>query len=233
MTHTNFYEEHAKSCAPDDYWGQVKRTVNGQPIEQQQIDMIVAAIRSRLELRADDVLLDLCCGNGALTTLVLPHCAGGVGVDASPFLIAVAQRAFARELRERYVLADATEFVATTLTPEAFTVVLCYGSFMFLGEEILLNLRQRFPKLRRVFLGNLPDKALQHTFFAQGSNTPNVANDPSSSTGVWRHREEIDHIANRTGWSARFETMPAAFYASHYRYDVVLTPQDFPMSTLP
>ena len=45
-TELTFYKEHPKTCDPEDFWGQVKRTVNGKPIPQAQIDMIV---ESRLQ----------------------------------------------------------------------------------------------------------------------------------------------------------------------------------------
>ena len=43
------YDEHAKSCAPDDFWSQVKRTVAGKPVDDAQIDMIVEGVRNGLD----------------------------------------------------------------------------------------------------------------------------------------------------------------------------------------
>src|SRR5262245_10350175 len=62
------FKNHPQTCDPDDYWGQVKRTVGGQPVSQEQIDLIVAAVKRGLQLGPEDTLLDICCGNGALTT---------------------------------------------------------------------------------------------------------------------------------------------------------------------
>lgn len=72
-----FYKEHPKTCARDDFWSQVKRTVNGKPVSQDQIEMIVDAVISGLSLGMDDRLLDLCCGNGALTRYFFARCSGG------------------------------------------------------------------------------------------------------------------------------------------------------------
>lgn len=80
--------------APEDFWVQVKRTVKGQPVSQDQIDMIVSAMTAALDLSPDDILLDLGCGNGALTTYFFHRCRGGLGVDFSEFLISVARRNF-------------------------------------------------------------------------------------------------------------------------------------------
>ena len=43
--------------------------------------MIVTSACRNLEICGDDFLLDLCCGNGALTTYFYSRCRGGVGVD--------------------------------------------------------------------------------------------------------------------------------------------------------
>ena len=133
------HKEHPKTCAEDDYWGQVSRTVNGQPVDQQQIGLIVAAIESGLALQADDCLLDIACGNGALAdrlrgtvaeqprptveqprpTVEQPRpLAKYLGVDFSSYLIEIARKHFpprksadGRLLQREYVCQDAAEFV--------------------------------------------------------------------------------------------------------------------------
>ena len=106
----NFYKEHPKTCSPDDFWGQVKRTVNGTPVTQDQIDMIVDAVIKQLHLDLEDTLLDLCCGNGALSTLFFKYCKGGLGVDFSEYLISIANRNFALPPDQTYILQDAIAF---------------------------------------------------------------------------------------------------------------------------
>ena len=63
-----FHKEYPKTLDPDDLWGQVRRTVNGKPVSDAQIALIVAAIRDGLQFSKEDVVLDLACGNGALSS---------------------------------------------------------------------------------------------------------------------------------------------------------------------
>ncbi len=219
------YNEHARNVAPDDYWGQVKRTVNGKPVGQDQIDMIVAAMLTALDLAGDDELLDLCCGNGALTTYFFQRCRGGLGVDYSGFLIEVARRNFVRGAHEQYVMADAVRFVGEAADTARFTKALCYGAFQYLGqgEALLRDLRMRFPNVARFAIGNLPDRALAERFFVNAMPEPAVLARADTPLGIWRTREEFAAMAARAGWSATFQMMPAAFYASHYRYDAILS----------
>ena len=90
------YDAHARSVPPDAHWKQVRRTVDGEPVDAAQIGFIVEAIAAGLDLARTDVVLDLACGNGALSSRLFDRCAGLVGVDISPYLIEIAQKDFGR-----------------------------------------------------------------------------------------------------------------------------------------
>ena len=226
----SFYKEHPKTCDPEDFWGQVKRTVNGKPVSQEQIDMIVEAVCNGLELSTNDVLLDLCCGNGALTTYFFARCSGGLGVDFSEYLIEVARRYFVRRPQEAFMLQDVVEFALTHQEPERFTKAVCYGSLMFFPEEktytLLRTLRSRFTSIRRLIIGNLPDKAMKANFLLGGGHESDVENDPGSPIGIWRTEREFIELSAKSGWDAIISRMPFSFYAAHYRFDAVLIPLD-------
>lgn len=225
-----FYKEHPKNCAPDDFWGQVKRTVHGKPVSEDQIVMIVEAIMDGLNVGASDVLLDLCCGNGALTTRIFDRCAGGLGVDFSPKLIEIAKANFEVEPDRRYVINDVLDHVQTDQEAPRYTKILCYGSFSYLGADraatLLEACRETYTGATTFFIGNCPDKDQLDAFFTKRIYTPGVEDEPDSAIGIWRTRDEFADLARRTGWSAEFRTMPQEFYAARYRYDVVLTRVD-------
>lgn len=201
------------------------------PVGPDQIGMIADAIAKGLDLRSHDVLLDLCCGNGAITDLIFARCRGGIGVDFTPGLIEVAKANFERPPDCRYQLADVQEFVDTTDEPERFNKVTCYGSFPTLlpskAAGVLTALRRRFPNVQRLFIGNLPDLNRARHFFERdmGSELPSLQELKRHDTGVgtWRTQDEILKLVEQCGWRAEFSQMPAAFYASYYRYDAILT----------
>ncbi|MBI1731274.1 MAG: class I SAM-dependent methyltransferase [Gammaproteobacteria bacterium] len=228
MSNEYFYKEFPKTCAPDDFWGQVRRTVNGRPVDDHQIRMIVDAVSSGLELVQSEILLDLCCGNGALTTQIIARCRAGVGVDFSEVLIKVARSNFSKPDHEEYVLEDVNRFVAQYPDPGRFHKAMCYGSFQYLPEaeaqSVLGTLRDRFRSLRRVFIGNLPDLDRIGRFFRDAPMPEGIEIDPGSPVGIWRSQEQFARLARTCGWSVEFRQMPADYYAAHYRYDAVLTP---------
>jgi len=222
----SFYKQHPLTCDSNDFWGQVKRTVNGKPVPREQIQMIVDAVQDGLALGPEDHFLDLCCGNGALSTFFFAACGGGLGVDFSEPLIETAKANFEQPPNFIYQLSDVLDYANNEPQPERFTKALCYGSFQYLAkdaaEALLAVLRRRFVGLRRLYLGNLPDRQRMGEFFRPESYTPGVEDDPGSPIGVWRARHDIAQLASQTGWVAEFRIMPGDFYAAHYRFDAIL-----------
>ena len=224
---SSFYKEHPKTCSPIDFWGQVKRTVNGTPVPQDQIDMIEDAVLKGLDLTPEDNLLDICCGNGALSTLFFRHCNNILGVDFSEPLISIANKNFANPPNETYILGDVIDFCENPITPDKFTKLLCYGSFSYIdfekAESMLVNLKKNFSKLERIFIGNCPDKNHFREFYGNKSLKVGLEDDPNSPIGIWRTSNEFISMANHCGWQAEISKMPNQYYAAHYRYDVILT----------
>ncbi len=221
------YDEFARSCDPEDFWGQVKRTVSGQPVDANQIAFIVQTVTAGLALQPRDILLDLCCGNGALTDRIFDHCAGGLGVDVSNHLINIARKNFERIPERRYLVSEVATFAAAAEGTEQFTKALCYGSFKYLDNKtaqiLLTRLHQRFPKVERFYIGNNADKSLMHDFFYAGAYTPGAEDAHDSFLGMWRTEDEFKELASSSGWSAAFSRMPKTFYAAKFCYDVILT----------
>lgn len=221
------FKDHPQTCDRDDLWGQVKRTVGGKPVTDEQIAMIIDAISQGVDLNAQDRLLDLCCGNGALSTQLFERCAGGLGVDYSDFLIEVANERFARPPVERYVLDDALAYLHREEEPQLFTKAMCYGAFPYfpqpLALEFLQLLHARFTGIEQIFLGQLPDRSRMDEFFTSRVRVPGEEDDPGSLMGIWRTQEQLTELAHRAGWDVRCSRMPTTFFSSHYRFDAILT----------
>jgi SAM-dependent methyltransferase len=225
------YETHARACDPKDFQNQVLRTPHGKPVGQDQVNLILEGIIRGLDVRPHDVLLDLCCGNGAITDPIFERCRGGIGVDFTPYLIEVAKANFEKPPERLYRLSDVMEYIETASGTERFTKVMCYGAFPCLSESkaagVLSGLRRRFPNLKRVFIGNLPDLERAGIFWHQ-----DVGSDPwpleqlkrhDTPFGIWRSEQEISKLATECGWRAELSRMPPPYFCSHYRFDAILT----------
>jgi SAM-dependent methyltransferase len=220
------YDAHARSVAPDGYWQQVRRTVNGQPVDEGQILLIVNAIVTGLSLAESDVVLDLACGNGALSSYLFDKCAELVGVDISPYLIDVAENAFSRRPNYRFCVDDIVSYLMRKRGTVTFTKALIYAGFQYLSQDdastILRALERRYPKISKVFIGNIPDKRHARRFFGKLVPSEAELSDHEARIGVWYFPEEIEALARSTGWHASCSYMPADFYLSSHRFDVTL-----------
>lgn len=220
------YDQHARTCAPDDFWAQVKRTVGGKVVSDEHVEMILRAMRQHLALEPEDVVLDLACGNGALSARLFDECASLVGVDISSYMIDIANKHFAAPPQFMFEASGACEFVCLEPEPERFTKVLCYASFSYLSEEeaktTLRTLHQKYVNVDRVFIGNVPDGDRAAAFYAPRVPEPGELTDPRARIGIWRTRAEFSALAAEAGWDSEFGSMPEGYFSGHYRYDVVL-----------
>jgi cyclopropane fatty-acyl-phospholipid synthase-like methyltransferase len=220
------HDAYARTRAPDDFWGQVRRTVRGAPVSDEQIGMIVDTIRLALDIEPEDTLLDIACGNGALAHLLFNLCAGYLGVDLSEHLISVAKANFEALPRYEFAQRGAADYVHAEARPERFSKVLCYGSFPYFpagdAGEVLRVLFERFINVRAVFIGNLPDKERATSFYGQAPDTQELG-DCFSQIGIWRTPDEFTELAREAGWQVKISKMPTDFYASHYRFDALLS----------
>jgi len=209
-----------------DFWRQIKRTVNGVPVSEAQIGLIVDAIRQGLALQPDDVVCDIACGNGALSQYLFDDCAALFGSDIDADLIATARQHFADPPAFDFRCADAASYVVSEPEPLRFTKALCYGSFSYFSADdaarVLSTLHGRFAKLQRIYIGNLPDKDRAHRFYPPTVDYAALLDEPGAAIGIWRSADEWRALAERCGWRIRFHQMTEDFYAAHYRFDVVL-----------
>lgn len=221
-----FHKEFPKTRPETDFWGQVKRSVNGQSVSEEQIEQIVLAIQNQLRLLKHDVLLDLGCANGALTDRLFARCQGGTGVDFSEYLIGIAQKYFQKLPERAYCMSDAVDFVRSTQDTGRFTKALCYGVFQYLPSdrayELLSIVSDRLPTISDLFLGNLPDKSKLGDFFRERDYVPGIEDDPHSAIGIWRTEDEISKLAYDCGWQVTCSHMPKEFFSAHYRFDALL-----------
>jgi cyclopropane fatty-acyl-phospholipid synthase-like methyltransferase len=219
------HNDHPKTCDADDFWGQVSRTVKGVPVSQIYIDMIVAAIANALKFSSTDNLLDIGCGNGALSKLFFDKISKFHGVDFSEYLVSIAKKNFEKIPMQTFTVTDAVDYVENKLGGEGYTKALCYGAFAYFSVEkaqrLLAGVFDNFPNVDLFFIGNLPDKDKVDLFAAEKSYVVKI-DDYNTPIGIWRTQDEFREMANQTGWDVDFTEMPNEFYSSGYRYDALL-----------
>jgi SAM-dependent methyltransferase len=204
---------------------QVDRTLNGEEMSGEQLDLCVQGVVDALGLAATDRVIDLCCGNGLITKIIAGKVATVVGADFSEKLVEQA-RTKSEAPNVAYVVAD-----VTTLAPNV-----CEGvgkAYMrdsvscFSSESLDRLLRQvgAAPSVKCIYISGVPDAEKLTTYYdteekmafyreREATGRPHI--------GTWWSREEMRELVESAGWSVRFLAQDARLLSAPYRYDCLL-----------
>ncbi|MBV8617602.1 MAG: class I SAM-dependent methyltransferase [Curvibacter sp.] len=221
------YDAHARTCRPDDFLGQTKRTVHGQSVGADQIALILAQIKHLLELQSDDCLAEIACGNGYLSKDLFPCIQAYLGTDISDYMISVAQAHFQQWPAYQFKHSTALAHLSEEGEPGRFTKLLCYASAQYFSDEELGELlrlaHDRFPHVSRALFGNCPDRSKAGLFYKDQPLNEAEMDSHKTIIGKWRHPQHFMAIAQAAGWHAEIASMPPQFSAAYYRFDALLT----------
>jgi len=85
-------------------------TIGGQEVDDRQVELRVDSIVKNLRLASQDVLLDLCCGNGLLTKKISKYVSHIYAIDFSEGLISIA-KAKNNSDNITYIIGDITKWI--------------------------------------------------------------------------------------------------------------------------
>jgi SAM-dependent methyltransferase len=226
------WARHPRLFAETDFMRQVEMTVGGEPRSQEQFHGIVRRIAVALELRSDDALLDICCGNGLITTELAKDCATVVGVDFSPAMIEIANK-YHRRRNTTFFAWDALDLAHLPLqVGPPFDKVLCYGSAQYFSRKSLARLLDSLLPLISesavILLGAIPDAERRWHFF----DTPKKRLDyiryrlrRRDAFGTWWRIQTIRRLCAERDLDCEPHVLERSTDAAlaHYRFDVKIT----------
>jgi SAM-dependent methyltransferase len=157
------------SFGEGEYLKQVEMTLNGEPYSDAEFQRVTSRIADRMQLGENDVLLDICCGNGVVTAELAKHCREVVGIDFSEPLLEIANRAH-RPANVTYLRANALDVGSLGLeSKKKFTKVLINGALhCFLPRQfrpLLENILKLSTDNFVIFLCRVPDGSRKNVFF--------------------------------------------------------------------
>ena len=221
------HDKYARQQKDDDFWGQVKRTVNGIPVAEVQIQIIENTVTQHLGLN-NKYLLDFGCGNGALTYRFADNYERIIGIDPSNFLISIANKYFAEEKKFSFRVGESANIAEILDLKERMKIehILCYGVFPYLSQTEIDELFAEFatwPSLEKIYLGNLPDYDRKENFFTEYPKPEHLLRNHTSVIGHWRTlKQYMDLFKRFPEWEVCRVNTPDHFYASNYRFDLLL-----------
>ena len=220
------HKEFPKTVGRKDFWNQIKRTVNGKRVSEEDISNIVKQITNHIHPNKKDHLLDLGCANGALASYFFPIINKYTGVDFSKYLLGVAKEFF-NPKNVQYVDEDAVVFINSCDNSKIYTKILIYGTMAYFSREGLINtitkIKKDFINCEKVFIGNIPNRLKAKEFYNKGGVMEFNLDDNKSSIGIWWNPDELIKICKEIGFKTEILYMPDSFYGSKYRFDILLT----------
>lgn len=222
------HDQHAKQFPRQEFWSQIRRTVNGSPVHEDQINLILKAIQTNLKVYPSDCLLDIGCGNGALSALIANAPAHLVGIDNSEYLISIAKEFFEDEPRMIFEYTEINQFLHSQESAKAltFTKAICYGAFSYLSskniDDMFKYFSSKFSNISKLYIGNIPDRSRVNNFFVNSKPLDLNLDSHESSIGKWWNKLDLTVLADQHGWNIYFYQMPYIFYGSKYRFDALL-----------
>ena len=89
--------------------------------------------------------------------------------------------------------------------------------------NIILKINKDFINCERVFIGNIPNRLKAKEFYQKRGVMRFNLDDNKSPIGIWWSPDELIKICNEIGYKTKILYMPDSFYASKYRFDILLT----------
>ncbi len=216
----------------EDLYFQVGRTVNKKPVDKELFDLVNQDLIQTLELSANDVLVDFCCGNGLCTYEYKDHVRQIIAVDFAQHLIASANKLKSAP-NITYCLGSLFDFLdAFKTTFEVVPTKYCMnGALAYFDpagfERILKSIINISGSNFKFFITVVPNLELLSNYY----NTPermehylaNVAKGDIMHEGMgrWWSPAEINELCDRLGLNCRIWNQPEII--SNYRMDILIS----------
>lgn len=206
---------------------QVSRHSRKMNVDEALLDRITEHIAEHLDLQPEDRLLDVCCGNGMLSSRLAERCREVVGVDLSEGLVQQAQTHFSRA-NLSYLQGDATQLKEVVEGP--FDKINLYFSFQYLdsfakGKQAITGMLGLLAPGGRIFIGDVPDARFLSVFYPTWTRRLkyhlNLMLGRSLMGKFWSEKE-MQKIAQDLGLSINCLQQPKDLPYAHYRVDYVL-----------
>lgn len=214
----------------NDLLHQVGKTVNKKPISKHQLHIIVNSIVKNLNLNQNDILLDLCCGNGMLTFELSKYVKRVIGVDFSkPFIKNAKLYKNAKNIE--YINHDILNIKELLIfNRNEISKVLLYDALAYFKirqlAQILYDLLHVSKSVKKIFLGSILYKKFRWKFFNSWKRVMNyyvnIKFFNNKGLGTWWSDKSIKILSKKVGFNYKIIFQDKRLYTSHYRVDILI-----------
>jgi len=223
----DYWKEHFDENAAkfeNSLFRQVDMTVNGKEVEDIQIDLRVKGIKDNLLLDGSDILLDICCGNGMITSRLAGYVSFIYAVDFSEGLINIANTAN----KKSNIKYEVGNIISLKYSDFKGINKICMSScFQYLSkdeaEEFLKNLS--LLKNVTIYISNIPDKEKIWDYYDTDEKKKFYSEREKEGRphmGTWWDKKDIEKVVNGYSFQYKFLSINKDLNTSYYRFDLLL-----------
>jgi len=223
----NYYNTIPLQVNSDDYLRQVGKTIAGKTIDNSQFDLIVNSIIKNLKINSDDIVLDLCCGNGLITQKILQYCDRIEGIDYSKPLIDIAKSVHSPDYCN-YLNKSILDLHPDNF-PFKFSKVYMYEALQHFSQKQFEDILQIIFKITKpqaiIFLGSIPNKEKIWDYYNTFSRKLDYIKRKiinSEAIGYWWNSNSVLEICNKFGMKCTVMNQNPELYTTHYRFDALI-----------
>ena len=227
MNWQQFWQQQSKQTQPLEQVGRK----GGKVVQQEDFLKVYASyIAQKINLTSEDVLLDVCCGNGLLTHYFAPYCKQVVGVDFSEQHIQYAQSTYSGGNLSFYCgnaleLHELKELETYTFTKSTLCFSFQYFESVELGLRVIEQLVQLLNSEGFIYLADIPDREKWFMYYDTPTKMLRLFKQmllQQNDMGKFWSEEELNFIATKCNMKGFKMTQPNTFPYAHYRMDYLI-----------
>ncbi|MCX6185885.1 MAG: class I SAM-dependent methyltransferase [Bacteroidetes bacterium] len=204
---------------------QVGRVKNGVVMPLQTLSLIAGDIKQKIDLKVNDKLLDVCCGNGLLSAELAKYCKQVTAVDLSEMLINKAKV----NHTDSNILFKQADALNLSLDGK-FDKIVLYFSFQYFdtyqrGFDVIKNLSKHMKSGATIFIGDVPDLAKKDVYYDSFSKKLRLIKQNvfgQNDMGKFWSEEEMNRICRSLGLKGEFIQQKSELPFSNYRFDYLI-----------
>jgi cyclopropane fatty-acyl-phospholipid synthase-like methyltransferase len=220
-----FWIKHSCATKFDPPQVQVLRTINKQPISDEEFNAILKDIEEKMDINIGDVVLDLCCGNGLITTYLAPKCKKVVGVDFAQDL--TLQIDLVKYSNISIIIED---ILRVQFEQKTFDKILIYAGIQYLSVVETIYFFESVVKWLKndglFFIGDVPDQSRLWNFYNSNERQAvyfEALKNDAPLIGTWFEPQWLINLGKYSGFKkVDILSQPASLPYSHYRFDMIL-----------
>lgn len=217
-------------AGPQEFFRQVGWTIGGQPVDDDQVALAVEAAQAALDLNSPDRLLDLCCGNGLVTSRLARSCASVYALDFSRDLIEAAIR-YHSGPNLRYLHGGVSDLNSAQLDGWQPNKVCMLVALQFFAAETLVRLIHAVSILTGhaalLYASDIPDIDHLYDFYDTLERRADYEQRRAAgieAIGTWWSRRHLAELFESKGYAVEFRELNRARCRAHYRFDLLARP---------